>query len=529
MPVTLPLAARAAGAVVLLAGLAALTRISSWRKPLATDSGQYLYIGDLILHGDTPYVDAVNNKGPMTYLLFAVIRLGAGTSMTAVRLALLAFAVLAAVALGAYVARVATREAGVLVAVSFALFAGLPAFQGDDPNTEQFGTPLVVVAWWLATHAGPRWALGAGAAVAAAVAMNPAFVIALPFVAFELWRARSGAPARERLRRLALGVAGGVALVAPILLWLLARGALDDMWDQVVRYASAVSDASFTRGGVPAGDPAPGDATGAGGDGGAGSGPVGGGGGEAEPREPFGPPGRTERWDFGAFAMPARGLWIAGLAGLLVAGTDRRLRRAALPLLAWVIACWARVKGATYEFPHHYYPAVVGLAGGLGLGAARLVSLVPRPAAARWALALVVLGLPLWQWVAVPEREALDYPAELRWGSAFESFALAYPVAEFVRRHTEPDEPILVVATDPEVYWLADRRANTPYFDVFPILSDARFAGARANDVIENPPAAIVAMPGAEDADPYFVDLLDLGEFPPAFDREGARVWLRKK
>src|SRR5687767_5630823 len=137
MPVTLPPAARAAAAVAVLAGLAAITRISSWRKPLNTDAGQYLYIGDLILDGGTPYVDAANNKGPLTYLLFAAIRLGAGTSMTAVRLCLLAFAVIAALALGAYVARVATREAGVLTAIAFALFAGLPAMQGDDPNTEQ--------------------------------------------------------------------------------------------------------------------------------------------------------------------------------------------------------------------------------------------------------------------------------------------------------------------------------------------------------------------------------------------------------
>ena len=173
MPVSLPPAVRAAAAVAVLAGLAALTRASSWRKPLATDTGQYLYIGDLILDGGTPYVDAVNNKGPMTYVLFAGIRLGAGTSMTAVRIALLAFAVIAALALGAYVAHYAGRAAGVLAAVGFALFAGLPAFQGDDPNTEQIGIAFVVGSWWLATRPGRWWAVGAGAAAAAADGDEP--------------------------------------------------------------------------------------------------------------------------------------------------------------------------------------------------------------------------------------------------------------------------------------------------------------------------------------------------------------------
>lgn len=517
MPVTLPFAARAAAAVALLAGLAAVTRISSWRKPLGTDSGQYLYIGDLVLHGDTPYVDAVNNKGPMTYLLFAVIRLGAGTSMTAVRLSLLVFAVVAALALGAYVARLATREAGVLAAIAFALFAGLPAMQGDDPNTEQYGIAFIVAAWWMATHAGARWALGAGASIAAAVAMNPAFAIGLPFVAFELWRARAGAPVRERLRRIALGVVGGIALAGPILLWLVLRGAFDDMWELVVEYAYARTDGSFDRGAVPPSEPLVDQPSGDGG---------GGGGGDRE--DVFGPPGRIDEWRYGTWALPERGLWIVGVAGLLLACTDRRLRRAALPLLAWVVACWARVKGATYEFPHHYYPVVPALAGGLALGVARLWGLMPRRALARYAVAVVAFAVPLWLWVGDREREALDYPPGLRWGSQFESFALAYPVAEFLREHTRPDERILVVGTDPEVYWVADRRANTPYFDVFPLLRDGKLIGRRAVDVIEDPPAAIVAMPDAEEADPFFPALLDLGEFPPAFDLRGARVWLRK-
>ncbi|HEX8123118.1 MAG TPA: hypothetical protein VF549_17840 [Solirubrobacteraceae bacterium] len=513
---TLPPAARPLAAVVLLAGTAALTRASSWRKPLGTDTGQYLYIGDLVLHGGTPYTDAVTNKGPLTYLLFAVIRLGAGTSMTAVRLALLAFAVVAAVALGAYVAHFAGRAAGALAAVAFALFAGLPALQGADPNTEQFGIALIVGSWWLATQSarGAGWSLAAGASIAAAVAMNPAFGLALPFVAFEVVRAsrrradlppprRSGPEGgarcpsgrwdgRTSARRVALATAGGLAVALPLLVWLLASGALDDMWHQVVDYALNRADGSVTEGAVPD------DGTSTGSDG------------------------------EGTLGLPARGLWLLGVLGLLVACTEARLRRVALPLLAWVVVCWARVKVATYEFPHHYYPVVPALAAGLALGGLRFAELVPRPRV-RWALAAVVLAIPLWQWVAVPERDALDVPPGLRWGKEFRSFSLAYPVASFVRAHTREDDRILVAGTDAEVYWLADRHASSPYFDVFPILADGRRAGQRANDVAYDPPAAIVAMPGAEDADPFFVDLLALHEFPPAYEVDGARVWLLKR
>ena len=45
-----------------------------WRAPLNNDAGQYLYVGRTLLDGGTPYVDAANNKGPVTYGLFALHR-----------------------------------------------------------------------------------------------------------------------------------------------------------------------------------------------------------------------------------------------------------------------------------------------------------------------------------------------------------------------------------------------------------------------------------------------------------------------
>ena len=58
-----------------------MARIASFQKPLERDTGTYLYIGDLVLHGHMPYADGADNKGPLTFLLFAVIRLFSGTSV----------------------------------------------------------------------------------------------------------------------------------------------------------------------------------------------------------------------------------------------------------------------------------------------------------------------------------------------------------------------------------------------------------------------------------------------------------------
>ncbi|HEX8121855.1 MAG TPA: hypothetical protein VF549_11380 [Solirubrobacteraceae bacterium] len=472
MPVTLPTAARAAAALAALTAAAALARVSSWRHAVGLDAGQYLYVADVLLDGGTPYVDAANNKGPMTYLLFALIRLGAGTSMTAVRVVFLAGAVLSAVAFGAYVAHYAGRAAGVLVAATFALFAGLPAFEGDVPNTEHLALPFIVGSWWLATRsAGSRAAaVAAGAAAGTAVAMNPSFAVVLPFTAFELWR--GAGPARPN--RLALSAAGAAAIAVPLLIWIAAAGAWDAMWDQVVATAHHKLRSSVSH---------------------------------------------------GTFDVPLPKLWLAGLAGLALACADRRLRRVALPLIAWAAACWGRIKFAGYEFPHHYYPALLALAGGLALGVAYVAERIPRPRV-RWAFVVVALALPLWQGVVRAER-ATSGAAHVPSGRSLEPQVVDYAVADFVRAHTRAGDRILVAGGGGGIYWLAGRRANTPLFDSPSLRFRDDNVRRRAAAVRQRPPAALVTLPGVEVLDPTFLRLIDPREYRPAFALNGARVWLR--
>jgi hypothetical protein len=164
------------------------------------------------------------------------------------------------------------------------------------------------------------------------------------------------------------------------------------------------------------------------------------------------------------------------------------------------------------------------------LGIARLWDLVSSQRAwPRVAIAVVVLAFPAWKFVVAPNRDRLEVPPGKRWG--IENYALAYPVAEFLKRETKPDERILVVGTDPEVYWLAERRAMTPLFDIFGMRSREDGPAERFADFRRSPPAAIVAMPDAEAADPDLDDFLNkMGEeYPPGFELRGARVWLRKR
>src|SRR5262245_25069203 len=175
------------GALVLFAAIAAVTRPATFNAPLEYDPPLYLYGGNLILHGHTPYVDMIATKGPATYLLFALIRLVSGTSVVIIHLTLVLFAALTAAALMAYVARFAGMAVGFLAGVVFALFSATSDLEGYSSNTEQYGVAPMVGAWWLATRT-EWWGTGlAGGLTAFAALMNPAFVVVAPFVAYELW------------------------------------------------------------------------------------------------------------------------------------------------------------------------------------------------------------------------------------------------------------------------------------------------------------------------------------------------------
>jgi len=113
-------------AFVLFLTLGALTKAAFWGRTPGFDAGQYLYVGGVILDGEPPYLDAANNKGPVLFLVFALIRLVAGTSTAPVWIAALVFAVLAALALAGYVSSYAGRWGGFLAGLIFAAIGAAP-------------------------------------------------------------------------------------------------------------------------------------------------------------------------------------------------------------------------------------------------------------------------------------------------------------------------------------------------------------------------------------------------------------------
>jgi len=467
--------------------LSLASRASSLRAPIGEDTAGYLYMGQTILHGGMPYVDAAEPKGPMTDLLFAAIYAVSQHSAVALRLTLFVAAVLAALLLARYVARLAGMRAGVLAGALFATLGSTIALDGYDPNTEQYGVTVMVAAWLCASVETTAAALAAGALVAAATLMNPGFLSIVVIVAYELWRSRADTGWRAVVNALLLMLAGAVALAAPVLLWLDLGGALHDMKVQVWDYARTAAAAHLT----------------------------------SSP-----PPTSPTDLRF-LFNVPAGSLWVLGAVGAMVGiWSGGGLRRVGGSALVWIVVAWLRAKSNHgFEWTHHYYVGVPGIVVGLAVGVDALLRESKRHG--RVAILVMTLTLPLWIYVIGPQWREWALPSYARAGG--QRFSIAYPMASVIRRTTPRGSPIFVAGSEAEVYWVSRRRAPTRWFVNYGLFARPDYARERARDLRRTPPAAIAVVAPetltdvSDDVQRLVTDL----HYRVVFQNPGGTVWVR--
>jgi len=468
--------------------LTLLCRAPSLRSPIGEDAATYLYVGRTIFDGGTPYVDAVETKGPATHLLYGAIDLVSSGSATGVRLALALAAALTALLLARWVARSAGVRTGLIAGALFASLGTLTALEGLDPNTEQFGVLFMVGAVLLASSGTTAAAAGAGALSGWAMLMNPGFATIVALAGFELVRATRGSGSRATLRAAAAFGAGMVAIAVPFGVWLGAAGALGDMKTQVWDYSRLSAGARLTI-----------------------SGPA------------------TSLTDLHhLFDVPAGGLWVAGAVGALGAIVlPGRARPIGVSALLWIVLAWLRVKSNHgFEWGHHYYVGMPGIVAGMAAGIGAMLDVVPRRAGV--ALAAVLLAVPLWAYVAQPQLKDLELPRDQRARSG--RFAQAYPMAAVIRRETPPGSPIFVAGSEAELYWLTGRTAPTRWFADYALFAFPRFSRERAVQLRRNPPAAIalLAPETLADVDHSLGRLIrDLG-YRVAWHGLWGTVWVRR-
>ncbi len=422
--------------------------------PLERDEGEYAYAGQLILQGVPPYELAYNMKFPGTYYAYALILAAFGHTPFGIHVGLLlvnAVTILLVFVLGR---RLLGSFAGVVAAVVFSILSLDRWVYGVFAHATHFVVLFAVAGLLLLLRAienesRPRifWS---GVLLGVSVLMKQHAVFFLPLGAvLVVWSGSPGAAGvtaatAKKLGVLALGAALPLGLVVAVLL---AQGVLGRFWFWTFHYARAyVSEVSL---------------------------------GNALPN----------LFEGLKAATPATLVfWVMGGLGLAALWLARWEPRAKLFMTGMLVASFLAMCPGFYFRQHYFILALpaVALLSGVAVTSLRdiLVRSASRGVATALSVAVLILAVGLY---VTRERNFLFSiePRELsRVVYGRSPFIEAVEIARYIREHSDANDRIAVLGSEPEIYFYANRRGATGYIYTYPMMEPQPYAKTMQQEMI---------------------------------------------
>ena len=412
--------------------------------PLERDEGEYAYAGQLILQGVPPYQLAWNMKFPGVYFAYATLMPVFGESASGIHLGLI-LVTSVSILLVFFIGRELMNSVGGLMAAAlFTMLSGLPFAYGLAGHATHFvvlfacaGTCCLL----MKEKSRPLlWMFISGTAFGAAILMKQhACIFAAGAFVWVVWQAswRGKKPALP-----AAVFIGGVA--APLLLTF-ALLALAGVWGRfyywTIQYAREYVSIFPLR---------------------------------AVPRQfaaGFGPIFHSGIW-----------VWLLGVAGLGLVFLRTAFRRAAILGAGLFLAGMVATCPGFYFSGHYFLMAMPGLA---LLNAVWLLTLAVwlkkfpsirllnfLPACLFCVVVADLLARNAAVWFAASPSEASRKLYGLN------PFPESPAIAGYIAAHTQPDETIAVLGSEPQIFFLAHRHSASGYIYVYPLTEPQPLAPA---------------------------------------------------
>lgn len=416
------------------------------------DQAMFAYVADGWLHGHMPYRDSWDNKPPATYALQALAMLAFGRSQLAPRLADLILTLCIVFCIFLLTEALANRAAACVAAMGYSLayylhFDFWHTAQAEVP-TSLFALLGLLAAWKWRRGAYPRIMPGiAGACVGLSTLFKITGALVLPVIlAVTIWSRKSRDGWRDVITP-SMMVAGGFLFPLGVAAaYFAAQGALPQMWDLVVRFNMNYAGQRIES---------------------------------------------TSLWAVtSALAGAATGMVLVvplALVGLFeVCIEPSGIRRKFI--LSWFAASVLMVVSQHRFFWYHWLAVLPPLSVLAGIGTAALVERIRagddrRGKTPYWIVLAAAVATVMN--VCTPAAMAPSYGHAVRFCTRFESrqrfdasftggfnydYVQGAKVAAYVRQNTTPSETVAVWAFEPEIQFLAARRAPSRFAATHPLF-----------------------------------------------------------
>jgi hypothetical protein len=422
----------------------AVVRIRLRNMPLERDEGEYAYAGQLLLQGEPPYHLAYNMKLPGTYVAYAIMMAAFGQTLAGIRIGMLVV-LLANTFLTFFLGRrLFGILAGTVAAAFYTILANRLSTVSLDGHATHFIVLMALSGTLLLLHATekqrPIELFGSGVFFGLAFLMKQHGILfaifGFFFWAWSVWKQRANW--REIMSQ------GGILATGIILPYLLTcfiawyTGVFHEFWFWTVSYGAAYE--------------------------------------------------KLIKWSYGwtlframlpRFARPIN-IWVAAGFGLTAVFWNRRFSKHKVFILSFALFSFLAVFPGLYFRPHYFlvmYPAVA-LSAGLGISAA--YEYLQRRNLAR-PVTLIPLAFFLLSYVSALYGQRkyffkMDARQVHREMYAGDGFPESIGVGAYIRDHTSTQDRIVVLGSEPQIYFYAQRRSATGYIYMYPLMERQKFA-----------------------------------------------------
>ena len=426
--------------------------------PLERDEGEYAYAGQLILQGIPPYKLAYNMKFPGTYAAYALIMSIFGQTIVAIHLGLLLINV-ATIALIFFVGRrLINTVAGLTAAASYAVLSVSPSVLGLAAHATNFvvlfvlGGILLLLEEQAVTALEPSQPkrlvqlFASGLLFGIGALMKQPGVLFIPFGAiYIVWNYLNGRLFLNRmfLRILIFVAAAAVPLgVTSLILW--GAGVLHTFWFWTVNYARQYGSLV-----------------------------------------PLSQAPQILSRSANEVVLTAWPIWIlAGIGALTV--WDHRIRASILFLIGFLFFSALAVCPGFF-FRTHYFilvlPAVSLLA---GAAISKLTEILEGRLILLRLVPLLLFAFAFSVPIMLDKKISFELSPNQACGLIYPDnpFLESVRIGTYVREHTEPDDTIAVLGSEPEIYFYSHRHSATGYIYTYGLMEPQKYAHHMQEEMI---------------------------------------------
>lgn len=437
-----PLCRYLPGALLLvLLSLVVYARIRLLQLPLERDEGEFAYIGQLLLKGIPPYVQAYSMKTPGVAALYALLMAVFGQSASGIHLGLLVVNGISAGLVYLLAQRLMDRYAAVVACASYALFSFSQSVMGFAAHATHFVNLFILLGLvLLLQETGKRHGVRlfmAGICFGLAVVMKQHAVMLCLFAFLYLVRAdRRHISRNALLARCGLLFLGIIAPCGILALACAMTGVFSEFWFWTVTYAFTYASALSPLDGM---------------------------------YYLVHALKIILSWQFPLVALAAAGL------GIILFREKREEVSAErfIPLL--LLFSFLSICPGFYFRPHYFVLLLPATALLGGYAATTCINFFPGTGRNYKRLVMVTLPVILIVWGVYNERHYLFTwsPREVsRKVNGINPFVEAVEIARYIKSHTSPEDRIAVLGSEPEIYFYADRLSATGHIYMYGLMEN---------------------------------------------------------